>query len=131
MPNAIVLNPDTGPTNIGLGCRTPVPWARQTARPKGLGPAPYHPQQTWVRRPFPVISFLGLKKVVRPKLTTTTTTTIIIDFTLQIKSIFFFHSNNINFKFNNTNESSIVIIFFKKLLMMMIINSSNLNSYSF
>jgi len=121
MPNTIVLNPGTGATNIRLGCRTPVPWARQTARPKGLGPAPCHTQQTWVRRPFPVISFLGLKKVVRSKLTTTTTT-IIIDFTLQIKSIFFFHSNNINFKFNNTNESSIVIIFFKKLLMMMIIN---------
>jgi len=67
-----------------------LPWARQTTRPKGLGPAPCHTQQTWVRRPFPVISFLGLKKDVRPKLITTTTTTIIIDFTLQIKSIYIF-----------------------------------------
>jgi hypothetical protein len=66
--------------------------------PRNLDMLPCHSQTTRVRRSFLAPSFLGLKGHVEHKLI------IIIDFTLQIKSIFFFYNSKIYFKFNNINE---------------------------
>jgi hypothetical protein len=67
--------------------------------PRNLDMLPCHSQTTRVRRSFLAPSFLGLKGHVEHKLI------IIIDFTLQIKSIyFFFYNSKIYFKFNNINK---------------------------
>jgi len=71
--------------------------------PSDLGWHLCQTQATWDKHPFLARSYLGLEGDVTPKLTITIT--IIIYFTLQIKSMFFFDSNNIYFKFNNINNN--------------------------
>jgi len=84
----------------------------QDARDLGLRSCPS--QATWVRCIFRVPSFLGLEMDVRLQLIIIIIIIITIDFTLKIKSIFFYN-NNIYCKFNNINEFNniynIIIIF--------------------
>jgi hypothetical protein len=86
--------------------------------PRDLGLRSCHTQATWVRRPFPTPSFLGIDGDPWPKLiiiiiiiiiiilvVVVVVAATVIDFSLQINFMFFFSdSNDIYFKFNNFNE---------------------------
>ena len=75
MLNPKALGLDARPYSLGLG---------GAAKPKGLGSASCHTQETWLGFLFPTPSFLGLEGDVIPKLII-----IIIYFAFQIKSMFF------------------------------------------
>ena len=80
--------------------------------PRDLGLRSCHTQATWVRRPFPTPSFLGIEGDPWPKIIIIIIIILVvvveaasIDFALQINFMFFFSdSNDIYFKFNNINE---------------------------
>jgi len=103
--------------------------------PRDLGLRSCHTQATWVRRPFPTPSFLGIDGDPWPKLiiiiiiiiilvVVVVAAATVIDFSLQINFMFFF---------------PIVMIFISNLIILMniiifiiiILNSSDSSSYSF
>jgi len=79
MLNPLDLSQNVGPKSLGVD---------RVTRPKGPRSASCHTQATWVRRPFPAPSLLGLEGDVRLKLIIIII--IIINFILQIKSMVLF-----------------------------------------
>jgi len=106
-PRALVVAATLNPLDLGQDVRpiclrsrrlTQVSLVRRCCKSqRDLGLRSCHAQATWVRCTFLAPSFLVLEGDVKPKLIII----IIIDFTIKIKSIFFFDSNNIYCKFNN------------------------------
>jgi len=101
------LGQDVRPICLRSGCLTQVSLVRRCCKFQGTWVcAPVTPKQLESGAPFQPQVFLVLEGDARPKLIIIIIIIIIIiDFTLKIKSIFFFDSNNIYCKFNNINNN--------------------------